>query len=69
MTKKDLKKVKVQLCAGFYGRAEVNIYNENWDIIARIDIPEIQEKLEKIIKAGHFDFSKKGRKYQYLTLK
>lgn len=71
MLKKDFKKVRVQICSGYAGSVNIDIYDteNNNKTIARLDKQELEEALGRRIRGGLFDFSKKGRKYQYLTLK
>lgn len=69
MNKKNFKKVRVYLCSGYAGSVIADIRNEGGETLARMDIQEFEETLARRIHGGLFEFSKKGRKYQYLTLK
>lgn len=56
--------------SGYAGYSAVaNVYDTNNDLLARIDIKELEKFLTKIIVAGQFEFVPKVRKYQYVTLK
>lgn len=67
--KKDFKKVRVYLCSGYGGSVIADIRNEGGETLARMDIQKLEEALGRRIRGGLFEFSSKGRKYQYITLK
>jgi hypothetical protein len=68
--KKDYKKCQVQFCSGYGGNGAVaNVYDENSNVIARIDITDLENKLGRLIRGGEFIFLDKKRKYQYISLK
>ena len=70
MLKKDFKKVRVYLEAGYGGHGvNASVLDEAGKTIARIDVDELEKKLGQDIRGGHFKFSNKGRKYQYITMK
>lgn len=71
MLKKDFKKVRVMIRSGYAGNVVADVYDpeDNNKTIARLDMQELEEALGRRIRGGLFEFSSKGRKYQYITLK
>lgn len=70
MIKKEFKKCRVRIRSGYAnGKPVVEVYSDEVSTLARINTEELEQFIERRVRGGLFNFSEKGRKYQYITLK
>lgn len=71
MTKKEFKKARVSIYSGYaYTKPIIEIRDDiTNETLARIKTEDIEIFIARWVRGGLFDFTEKGRKYQYITLK